>query len=58
MAHTGCIEIHTFLEGAGSEYLGDWIVEIDWGGKNPFEPGVQPVSIKVVKQIYDLRVKK
>jgi hypothetical protein len=55
MAHRGCIEIHTFLEGAGSEYLGDWIVEMDWGGKNPFEKGVQPLSVKLVKQVRENR---
>lgn len=55
MAHRGCVEIHTFLEGAGSEYVGDWIVEIDWGGKNPFEKGVQPLSVKLVKQVRENR---
>lgn len=57
MATRNCIEIHAFLEGMGSEYLGDWIVEIDWGAENQFKFGVQPVSIKVVKQVYDARVK-
>lgn len=55
MKSKNCIEIHAFLEGFGSEYLGDWIVEIDWGGKNQFEPGVQPVSINVVKQVHEGR---
>ena len=50
------IEIHALLEGCGSEYLGDWRVKIDWGGKNAFEQGVQPISIKVVRQEYEGRV--
>lgn len=58
MATKNCIEIHAFLEGMGSEYLGDWIVEIDWGENNQFKLGVQPVSIKVVEQVYDARQKK
>lgn len=53
-----CIEIHTFLEGGGSEYLGDWIVEVDWDGKNPLEFGVQPKSIKIIRQVRDARPEK
>ena len=53
------IEIHTLLEGCGSEYLGDWGVEIDWGketdNRNRFSRGFEPLSIKLVKCLEDKR---
>lgn len=49
------IEIHMPLEGCGSEYIGDWRVEIDWGGQNPFKKGVQPKSIKMLEPLRDSR---
>lgn len=55
----GVIEIHTILEGCGSEYLGDWRVEVDWGvetdDKNRYTPGFQPLSIKLLENLYEAR---
>ena len=55
------IEIHTVLEGCGSKYLGDWGVEVDWGeetySKNRYTIGFEPVSIKLVKCLYDARTR-